>query len=238
LRQRENNTNEENITSRWDRMKPEKNRYSGMINVGIVEDDSEIREAICSYLNDQENIRCELAEESVEKFIRFLYPDKLPNVILMDIGLPGMSGISGIKLIKERYPEIDILMLTVHNDPHKIFQSLCAGATGYLLKTTPLTEIKRFIEELSLGGAPMSPQIARRVIEYFQEGKEERKPSPLTEKEKEIVLDLVDGLSYKMIADKQSVSIDTVRTHIKHIYNKLHVHSKADVIRKSLQGEI
>jgi DNA-binding NarL/FixJ family response regulator len=156
----------------------------------------------------------------------------------MDIGLPGMSGISGIKLIKEKYPEIDILMLTVHNDPHKIFQSLCAGATGYLLKTTPLTEIKRFIEELSLGGAPMSPQIARRVIEYFQEGKEERKPSPLTEKEKEIVLDLVDGLSYKMIADKQSVSIDTVRTHIKHIYNKLHVHSKADVIRKSLQGEI
>ena len=119
-------------------MKIKKNRYSGMINVGIVEDDSEIREAICSYLNDQENIRCELAEESVEKFMRFLYPDKLPNVILMDIGLPGMSGISGIKLIKEKYPEIDILMLTVHNDPHKIFQSLCAGASGYLLKTTPL----------------------------------------------------------------------------------------------------
>ncbi|MCJ7553452.1 MAG: response regulator transcription factor [Ignavibacteriaceae bacterium] len=219
-------------------MKLKKNTYLDMINVGIVEDDTEIREAICSYLNDQENIRCELAEESVEKFVRILYPDKLPNVILMDIGLPGMSGISGIKLIKEKYPEIDILMLTVHNDPHKIFQSLCAGATGYLLKTTPLTEIKRFIEELSLGGAPMSPQIARRVIEFFQEGKEEKEPSPLTQKEKEIVLDLVDGLSYKMIADKQSVSIDTVRTHIKHIYNKLHVHCKADVIRKSLQGEI
>ena len=189
-----------------------------MINVGIVEDDSEIREAICSYLNDQENIHCELAEESVEKFMRFLYPDILPNVILMDIGLPGMSGISGIKLIKEKYPEIDILMLTVHNDPHKIFQSLCAGATGYLLKTTPLSEIKKFIEELSEGGAPMSPQIARRVIEYFRESKEEKEPSPLTEKEKEIVLDLVDGLSYKMIADKQNITIETVRTHIKHIY--------------------
>jgi DNA-binding NarL/FixJ family response regulator len=219
-------------------MKPGKNRYSDMINVGIVEDDKEIREAICSYLNDQENIRCELAEESVEKFIRFLYPDKLPNVILMDIGLPGMSGISGIKLIKEKYPEIDILMLTVHNDPHKIFQSLCAGATGYLLKSTPLSEIKKFLLQLSEGGAPMSPQIARRVIEYFQESKEEKEPSPLTEKEKEIVLDLVDGLSYKMIADKQNVTIETVRTHIKHIYNKLHVHCKADVIRKSLQGEI
>jgi DNA-binding NarL/FixJ family response regulator len=209
-----------------------------MIYVGIVEDDIEIREAICSYLNDQENMRCELAEESVEKFMRILYPDKLPNVILMDIGLPGMSGISGIKLIKEKYSEIDILMLTIHNDPHKIFQSLCAGATGYLLKATPLTEIKKFIEEIYMGGAPMSPQIARRVIEYFQKGKVHKKESPLTDKEREIVLDLVDGLSYKMIADRQHITIETVRTHIKHIYNKLHVHCKADVIRKSLQGEI
>jgi DNA-binding NarL/FixJ family response regulator len=209
-----------------------------MINVGIVEDDKEIREAICSYLNDQPNIRCKIAEESVEKFMRFLNAEHLPEVILMDIGLPGMSGISGIKLIKEMYPEIDILMLTVHNDPHKIFQSLCAGATGYLLKTTPMPEIKKCLEEISLGGAPMSPQIARRVIEYFQKVKDEKVQSPLTEKEKEIVLDLVDGLSYKMIADKQNITIETVRTHIKHIYNKLHVHCKADVIRKSLQGEI
>ena len=215
-----------------------KNRFLNMINVGIVEDDKEIREAICAYLNGQSNISCEIAEESVEKFIRLLYTDKLPDVILMDIGLPGMSGISGIKLIKEKYPDIDILMLTIHNDPHKIFQSLCAGATGYLLKTTPLTEIKKFIEELSLGGAPMSPQIARRVIDYFHESKHEKVESILTNKEKEIVLDLVDGLSYKMIADKQNVTIDTVRTHIKHVYNKLHVHCKADVIRKSLQGEI
>ena len=219
-------------------MRNEKNKFLSMISVGIVEDDTEIREAICSYLNDQENMSCKLAEESVEKFMRFLYPDKLPDIILMDIGLPGMSGISGIKLIKEKYPDIDILMLTVHNDPHKIFQSLCAGATGYLLKTTPLAEIKKFIEELSLGGAPMSPQIARRVIDYFHSSKQEKTESPLTNKEKEIVLDLVDGLSYKMIADKQNVTIDTVRTHIKHVYNKLHVHCKADVIRKSLQGEI
>ena len=209
-----------------------------MIKIGIVEDDKEIREAICSYLNNQQNMNCVIAEESVEKLLRLLYPDKLPDVILMDIGLPGMSGISGIKLIKEKYPDIDILMLTVHNDPQKIFQSLCAGATGYLLKTTPLTEIKKFIEELSLGGAPMSPQIARRVIEFFREGQAKKDPSLLTGKEKEIVLDLVDGLSYKMIADKQNITIETVRTHIKHIYNKLHIHCKADVIRKSLQGEI
>src|SRR4030066_902600 len=209
-----------------------------MISVAIIEDDREVREAICGFLNSQPNMLCELAEETVEKFLRRLSADNVPEVILMDIGLPGMSGISGIKLVKEKYPDIDIIMLTVHNDPHKIFQSLCAGASGYLLKTTPMTEIKKCIEELSSGGAPMSPQIARRVIEYFQKVKEEKIPSQLTEKEKEIVLDLVDGLSYKMIADKQNITIETVRTHIKHVYNKLHVHCKADVIRKSLQGEI
>jgi DNA-binding NarL/FixJ family response regulator len=209
-----------------------------MILVSLIEDDREIREAICSFLNSQSNMLCELAEESVERFLRHLRPENVPDVILMDIGLPGMSGISGIKLIKEKYPDIDIIMLTVHNDPHKIFQSLCAGASGYLLKTTPFTEIKKSIEELYAGGAPMTPQIARRVIEYFHPGEGLKTESPLTDKEKEVVMDLVDGLSYKMIADKQGVSIETVRTHIKHIYTKLHVHCKADVIRKSLRGEI
>lgn len=209
-----------------------------MISVAIIEDDYEVREAICSFLNSQADVLCELAEETVENFLRRLTADNLPEVILMDIGLPGMSGISGIKLIKEKYPDIDIIMLTVHNDPHKIFQSLCAGASGYLLKTTPFMEIKKSIEGLYAGGAPMSPQIARRVIEYFHPGEGSKTESPLTDKEKEVVMDLVDGLSYKMIADKQGVSIETVRTHIKHIYTKLHVHCKADVIRKSLSGEI
>jgi DNA-binding NarL/FixJ family response regulator len=209
-----------------------------MISVAIIEDDYEVREAICSFLNSQADILCELAEESVENFLRRLFAENIPEVILMDIGLPGMSGISGIKLIKEKHPNIDIVMLTVHNDPHKIFQSLCAGASGYLLKTTPFKEIKKSIEELHAGGAPMSPQIARRVIEYFHPGETSKTGFPLTDKEKQVVMDLVDGLSYKMIADKQGVSIETVRTHIKHIYTKLHVHCKADVIRKSLSGEI
>jgi DNA-binding NarL/FixJ family response regulator len=209
-----------------------------MISVAIVEDDLEVRQAICDYLNSQPAMLCELAEETVEAFLRRLYADDLPDVILMDIGLPGMSGISGIKIIKEKYPDIDIIMLTVHKDPHKIFQSLCAGASGYLLKSAPFAEIKTAIEELYSGGAPMSPQIARRVIEYFHPEKTSQSQSPLTDKEKEVVLCLVDGLSYKMIADKIGVSIETVRTHIKHIYSKLHVHCKADVIRKSLSGEI
>ena len=149
-----------------------------------------------------------------------------------------MDHCCGIKIVKEKYPHIDIIMLTVHNDPHRIFQSLCAGASGYLLKTTPFQQIKEAIYELDRGGAPMSPQIARRVIQYFHPEQDPTAESLLTDKEKEVVLDLVDGLSYKMIADKQNVSIETVRTHIKHIYSKLHVHNKADVIRKSLSGEI
>lgn len=209
-----------------------------IINTAIIEDDPDVREAICEYLNAQKGIFCELAEETVEAFLWKLHEDNLPDIILMDIGLPGMSGISGIKIVKEKYPQIDIIMLTIHNDPYKIFQSLCAGATGYLLKSTPFAEIKRSIEDVYAGGAPMSPQIARKVIEYFHPQKSEAPESPLTAKEKEVVMGLVDGLSYKMIADKMGVSIETVRTHIKHIYSKLHVHCKADVIRKSLRGEI
>ena len=209
-----------------------------MISVAIIEDDREVQQAFCEYIAGQENFVCNLAADSVESFLNRLYSENLPDIILMDIGLPGMSGISGIKIIKERYPEIDIVMLTVHNDSHKIFQSLCAGASGYLLKTTPFKEITKLLNELYSGGAPMSPQIARKVIEYFHPGEKYQTKSPLTKKENEIIMDLVDGLSYKVIADKQNVSIETIRSHIKHIYSKLHVHSKADVIRKSLQGEI
>ena len=209
-----------------------------MISVAIIEDDREVRQAFCEYISGQTNFACNLAADSVESLLNKLYVENLPDIILMDIGLPGMSGISGIKIIKERYPDIDIVMLTVHNDPHKIFQSLCAGASGYLLKTTPFKEITKLLTELYSGGAPMSPQIARKVIEYFHPGEKSQTKSPLTKKENEIIMDLVDGLSYKIIADKQNISIETVRSHIKHIYSKLHVHSKADVIRKSLQGEI
>ena len=151
--------------------------------------------------------------------------------------MPGMSGIDGMKLIKREFPDIDIIMLTVYNDADKIFQSLCAGATGYLLKNTPLDEIREGIELLKKGGSPMSPQIARKVVEYFSTDKKAL-PSLLSEKENEIVIALVDGLSYKLIADRLNISIETVRFHIKNIYRKLHVHSKAEVISKSLKGEI
>ena len=209
-----------------------------MITIAIIEDDNEVREAIQEYLNSQPEFQCNLAVESVENFLARLHEDSIHDIILMDIGLPGMSGISGTKIIKEKYPETDIIMLTVYDDSHKIFQSLCAGATGYLLKNRPFDEIKQAVEILCSGGAPMTPQIARKVIEYFQPKKSVKSKSPLTEKEKEIVIGLVDGLSYKMIADRMKISIETVRTHIKNIYKKLHVNCKAEVITKSLRGEI
>lgn len=207
--------------------------------VGIVEDNKKIRDLIQRYLDMQDELNCPVAVDTVEEMMDHLKEHKKPDVILMDIQLPGMSGIEGIGLIKEEYPEIEIIMLTVYHDSHKIFDSLCAGASGYLLKHTSLPEIKQSILKLLEGGAPMSPQIARKVIGYFKEQEPKKHvESDLTPREHDIVNGLVDGLSYKMIADRYDISIDTVRAHIRNIYKKLHVNSKAEVIAKSLKGEI
>jgi DNA-binding NarL/FixJ family response regulator len=209
-----------------------------MITVGIIEDDPKVREAIKDFCNSQRELSCDMAEPSAESFLRQLNEENVPEVILMDIGLPGMSGISAIRLIKQRFPDVDIIMLTIYMDSHKIFESLCAGASGYLLKTTPFSAIKEAIEVVHRGGAPMSPQIARKVIDHFHGVRSEKGGVPLTPREKEIVLGLVEGLSYKMLADTLAITIETVRSHIKNIYQKLHIHSKAEVISKSLRGEI
>ena len=211
-----------------------------MILIGIIEDDEEIRKGVQTFLNRQENFACEYSYGSVEEFLKNITSVNIPNVLIMDLGLPGMSGIEGIKLIKEKYSDVDIIVFSVYNDSRRIFDSLCAGATGYLLKHTPLEEIKEGVELLSKGGSPMSPQIARKVIEHFSQSNAKKKEpqSPLSAKEKEIVIGLVDGLSYKLIADRMDISIETVRFHIKNIYRKLHVHGKAEVISKSLRGEI
>lgn len=212
-----------------------------MVLIGIVEDDEQIRQGIQTFLNRQEGFACDWSYGSVEDLLKGLRSGNVPNVLIMDIGLPGMSGIEGMKIVKERHPDIDIVVFSVYNDPKRIFDSLVAGATGYLLKNTPLEEIKEGIELLANGGSPMSPQIARKVIEYFGKpaaSKKKEVESPLSSKEKEIVVGLVDGLSYKLIADRMNISIETVRFHIKNIYRKLHVHGKAEVISKSLKGEI
>lgn len=208
-------------------------------DIAIIEDDDLVRESLAGFLGNAKGMSCTIAVPSVELFLDRLKKESPPDVLLSDIGLPGMSGIEGIRLIKDRHPEVDIIMLTVHDDAEKIFRSLCAGASGYLLKNTPFKEIKVGIETLRSGGAPMSPEIAGKVIGFFRENTPKPKPqSVLTEKEHEVVVGLVDGLSYKLIADRMSVSVQTVQVHIKNVYRKLHVHSKGEVIAKSLRGEI
>ena len=210
-----------------------------MITVGIVEDNVKIGDLIQRYLDMQDSMRCKVAVDSVEEMLEYLKKYDNPDVLLMDIQLPGMSGIEGIGIIKKEFPDIEIMMLTVYHDSHKIFDSLVAGASGYLLKHTSLPEIKESVETLANGGAPMSPQIARKVIQHFSNNEKKEKPeSDLTPREQDIVNGLVDGLSYKLIADRFDISIDTVRAHIRNIYKKLHVNSKAEVIAKSLRGEI
>lgn len=209
-----------------------------MITIGIVEDNVKIRSLIQRYLDMQNSMSCKVALDSVEEMLEHLKEYDKPDVLLMDIQLPGMSGIEGISIIKKEYPDIEIMMLTVYHDSHKIFDSLVAGASGYLLKHTSLPEIKESIETLAEGGAPMSPQIARKVIQHFNAEKKKKPESNLTAREQDIVNGLVDGLSYKLIADRFDISIDTVRAHIRNIYKKLHVNSKAEVIAKSLRGEI
>ncbi len=209
-----------------------------IVSVAIVEDEREVREAIGNYLTTHPGFDCVASVGSAEAFLEALGRGALPHVVLMDIGLPGMSGINAIKIVKERHPEIDIIMLTVYHDSHKIFDSLCAGASGYLLKTTPFSEIAEAIIIVSSGGSTMSPQIARKVIERLRPSGPESADTLLTVREHQVVDGLVDGLSYKMIARHMGVTIETVRSHIKNIYVKLHVHSKAEVIGKSLKGEL
>lgn len=209
-----------------------------MIHVAIVEDDKEIRDAVREYLDDQRDFTCTLAFESVELFLKNLHKDVELDVVLMDIGLPGMSGINGIKILKEHYPALNIIVFTVYHDSDKIFRSICAGASGYMLKNAPFEEIKKAIKIVHEGGASMSPQIARNVIEFFQTPSKKESESVLTDKEKEIVMGLVEGLSYQMIADQSYISIETVRSHIKNIYKKLEVHNKAELIKKSYEGSI
>lgn len=209
--------------------------------IAIVEDNVKIRDLIRQFLDMQEGVECKLAFSSVESLLGVMREGDIPDIVLMDIDLEGMSGIDGMKLIKNKYADVEIIMLTVYHDSHKIFNSLRAGASGYLLKHTSLPEIKDAIDVVLQGGAPMSPQIARKVITHFNAPPvedEEKTDSGLTMREQEIVVGLVDGLSYKMIADRMDISIDTVRAHIRNIYRKLHVNSKAEVIAKSLRGEI
>ncbi len=209
------------------------------LTLTLVEDDVDIRTVLATYLKSCQEFGQVAAVESVEQLERAVAGGLVPDVALMDIQLPGKSGIEGIRLLKSRFEKTDIIMLTVFNDEHRIFDSLCAGATGYLLKSTPLAEIRQGILTLNHGGAPMSPQIARKVIHFFNQYPARwGSQALLTDRERQIVDGLVQGLSYKLIAEAQCISINTVRFHIKSIYSKLQVNSKGEVIAKVLKGRV
>ena len=207
------------------------------ITVAIIEDVEDIRVNLKEYLEGQDDISSVMAAGSMEEFFEKGSISSPPDVVLSDIGLPGMNGIEGIKNIRTLFPDTDIIMLTVFSDSDKIFQSICAGATGYALKGTPMPEIHKAIMEIKAGGSYMSPSIARKVMDFFVPEKKFRSEG-LTPKEKQIVEALTEGLSYKLIAAKLNLSMDTVRFHIKNTYRKLQVNSKAEVISKAYRGEI
>lgn len=207
------------------------------LNIVIIEDDHVIRNSLEEYFISEDFCKQVWAFNSMEKFFAEMDKGITADVILTDIGLPGMSGIEGIRLIRERMKGADIIMLTVFKDENRIFKSLCAGATGYLVKDTPFSAIKEAITIIRNGGSFMSPAIARKIVEYFNPPAEKNE-NDLTSREKQIIQGLIDGLSYKMIADRLSISIDTIRSHIKKIYNKLQVNSRTELINKSFKGYI
>lgn len=206
-----------------------------MIRVAIVEDNNTLRNSLESLFNKAEGMKCVASLGNLLNVVSEL-GKAMPDVVLMDIGLPNISGIEGVRTLQENFPAIQIMMFTVFEDDEKIFDAIRAGASGYLLKKTPPEEILASVKELYHGGAPMSASIARKVVQSFKAHTSPQKEEyQLTTRESEILHSLVDGLSYKKIADKYFVSISTVRTHICNIYAKLHVNSKAEAVAKILR---
>lgn len=209
------------------------------LKVGIIEDDPVIRESLHSFLQQEPDVLSVISADSVERFIELIGTmtcADLPGILLLDINLPGMSGIQGIPKLKALMPECDIIMNSVMQDSSSVFHSLQAGASGYIDKEFTLDKIKEAIVTLSKGGSPMTPAIARMIVEFFNPNK--RFDEQLTDREKDIAHGIVDGLSYKLIADRHAISIDTVRKHIRKIYKKLQINSKGELINKFHKGNI
>jgi DNA-binding NarL/FixJ family response regulator len=162
----------------------------------------------------------------------------LPDVVLMDINIPGKNGIEAVKEIKEHFPNVQVCMQTVFEEDDKIFASLCAGASGYILKNTPPDKILQAVKEVAEGGAFFTPSIAKKVLNNFQQQPQQAEYIQLTDKEKEVLKYLVEGLSYKMIAEKVFLSFHTVHTHLRHVYEKLHVNSKGEAINKAIKNKL
>lgn len=208
------------------------------IKTAIVEDMRDIREGLTTLINFTEGFKCSGSYRSMEEAISRIKHD-IPDVLLSDIGLPGMNGIDGIRILKEQFPQMTVLMLTVYDDDERIFDALCAGASGYLLKRTSPAKILENIKEAVSGGAPMSPEVASRVIRLFRDIRPSEKVEyDLTPHETRLLKLLVEGHNYTTAAEQLRVSYNTIKFHMRHIYEKLQVHSKSEAVAKALQNRL
>jgi DNA-binding NarL/FixJ family response regulator len=208
------------------------------IKVAIIEDRREIRDGLAMLINGTQGFKCTGSYRSMEDALPRIGTD-LPDVALCDIGLPGMSGIEGMRILKDKFPALLLLMLTIYDDDERIFDALCAGACGYLLKKTPPAKLLEGLREAVDGGSPMSPEVARRVIALFRDIRPpERADYELTPHETRLLKLLVEGHNYKTAALELNVSINTISFHMRHIYEKLQVHSKSEAVAKALRDRL
>ena len=208
------------------------------VKVAIIEDVRSLREGFWTLIDGTSGFHCTGSFRTMEEALDKIGLD-LPDVALVDIGLPGMNGIDGVRLLKERYPVLTLLMLTVYDDNDRIFDALCAGACGYLLKKTPPARLLESLKEAASGGAPMSPEVARRVVALFREFRPpDRVDYDLTPHETRILKLLAEGHNYKTAAAVLNVTPSTINFHLQHIYEKLQVHSKTEAVAKALRNRL
>ncbi len=201
--------------------------------LSIIEDDLRIRKTLQLFIESNSDFQVSSVHDRVEFF---LASNDKPDIILLDIGLPGMTGIEGLPKIKKKHPNIDVIMLTTYEESDIIFEALCAGACSYISKRTSMVKIVEALHIVSNGGSYMSPTIAKKVTGFFL--KKPKQKIKLTDRQNEIVKHIIDGLSYTQIAETCFISVNTVRSHIKKIYKLLEIGSKLDLMKKYMDGEI
>lgn len=208
------------------------------IKVAIIEDQRDIRECLTFLINGTDGFECTGSYRSMEEALDRI-GHQVPDIVLSDIGLPGMNGIDGVRVLKQRHPELLIVMSTIYDDDERVFDAICAGACGYLLKKTPPAKLLESIREAVAGGAPMTPEVARRVINLFREVRPpERANYELTPHEIRLLKLFVEGHNYKTAAAELNVSINTINFHVRNIYDKLQVHSRSEAVAKALLNRL
>ena len=206
--------------------------------VAVVDDDRGTREGLSALIGGTPGFHCVGTYGSVDEALKGLAA-AVPGVLLLDINLPGLSGSEGVRLLRDRYPQMQVLMLTVFAEEERIFESLCGGACGYLLKKTPPARLLEAISEAAQGGSPMSPEIARKLVVVLQRtGPVEKPEHALTPHEARIIRMLADGDSYQEVGERLGITVNTVRNYIRRIYEKLHVHTKSEAVSKALRGRL